>query len=191
MNKFVDISFNGQTITMRRSSGSHIPVLKAIGEVKNIKSVIELGTGLFSLKTLLDKNIFRHIEKIYSYETSDFWIEYMKSQFSDNRWEIHIIKSIDEMAKDMRKVAPVDMVFVDGIYDHRLYVLNHLKDLSDLFVLHDCELDCFRDIMENGFKYKFVYESPEYRHTAIFSQTIDVSKISWNIKWDDSFKRWI
>ncbi|MFA5153832.1 MAG: hypothetical protein WC554_14875 [Clostridia bacterium] len=191
MNKFVDIFFKGQKTTIRRSSGSHIPVLKSIAEIKNIKSVIELGTGLFSLKTLLDKNIFRQLEKIHSYETSDFWIEYMESQFNDSRWNIYMIKNTDEMAKSMRSIAPVDMVFVDGTYEHRLYVLNYLKDLSDLFVLHDCELDYFKSIMENGFKYKFVYKAPEYRYTAIFSDVIDVSKIKWNIKWDDSFKQWI
>lgn len=187
---FVNVSFKGQNILIRKSAGSHIPVLKSIAQKINIKNVIEVGTGLFSLKTFLDKSCFPDLKKLYSYESSNLWIEYMNSFFKDKRWSVNFIKDNSSLAKDMVSHDSIDLVFVDGLHEHRLFVLNNFKDLYNIFVLHDCELDQFRDII-NSFKYKFVYVPPKYRHTAILSQKIDVSNIEWDIKWDDSFTKWI
>jgi len=188
---FVNVNFMGQNILIRKSAGSHIPVLKSIAKKMNIKNVIEVGTGLFSLKTFLDRSCFPDLEKLYSYESSNLWIEYMNSIFKDKRWRIKLIEDNYDLSKDMMSNSKVDLVFVDALYEHRLYVLNNFKDLYDIFVLHDCELDQFSDIIKNGFKYKFVYVPPKYRHTAILSQKIDVGNIDWDIKWDDSFTKWI
>lgn len=188
---FVSINFMGQKILIRRSAGSHIPVLRSVAQNMNVQNVVEIGTGLFSLKTFLDRSYFPNLKRIYSYESSDLWIEYMKSILKDERWYIKLIENSSEMVEDIRSRGFVDLVFVDGLYEHRLFALEQLKDLSDIFVLHDCELNQFKSILENGFKYKFVYIPPKYRHTAILSQKVDVANITWNIKWDQSFTTWI
>ena len=191
MNKFTNITFKGQTIMVRRSSGSHIPVLRAIARYMPVRRVIEEGTGIFSLKTFLDRNYFKDMEQIISFETNKFWIDYMTSMFSDDRWNIVLTKSIEEMENDMVKFAPADILFVDGTYENRLHVLNNVKDVGNIIVLHDCDLPQFELILNNGFKYKYVYVPPEFRHTAILSDKIDVSSIDWNIEWDNSFMEWI
>ena len=84
----------------------------------------------------------------------------------------------------------IDLFFVDGIYSHRLYVLNSLYDVAKIFVLHDAELSQFEDVIDN-FKYKFVYVPPRFRHTAILSNSMDVSEIVWDVKWNENFMEWI
>jgi hypothetical protein len=188
---FVNINFMGQNILIRRSAGSHIPVLKSIAKNMRIKRVFEIGMGIFSTKTFLNKDFFPDLEELFSYENSNLWIKYMNSILNDKRWKVKSIKDENEMAKDIVLQGFADLIFVDGLHKHRLFALNHFKNLSDIFVLHDCELDQFKGVLENGFKYKFVYVPPEYRHTAILSQKIDVSNIAWNIEWDRSFTKWI
>lgn len=184
--KYKQISFKGNQITFRKSAGSHIPLLRSIGTKFPIRTVIEFGTGMFSLKTFLDKEYFPLLENIYSYETSNLWIEYMKSLFDDQRWTIESIKGV----KGVNYPCPVDLVFVDGVDDQRISVLNDLKHLSSIFVLHDSEIELFEK-PQATFKYRFEYVPPEFRHTSILSDSVDVSKVKWDVKWDNDFVNWI
>jgi len=187
MSQFTDIIFKGKKFTIRRSAGNHIPVLRSVAGKIKIKKIIEIGTGVFSLGTFLNKKYFPDLRNVYSYETSNFWMEYMNTKFKDSRWKLKLIGENANAIDIAKSVSPVDMVFVDGTHNHRLRALTHLKDMSDLFVLHDSEIDFFKDILEDGFKYKFICIPPKYRQTAILSNTIDVSKINWDIHWNDDF----
>lgn len=183
-------NFENRDLHFRRTAGSHIPLLRRVAKFFDIKSVIEFGTGIYSLRTFLDKKYYPNLEKINSYETEEVWGHYVKKNVKDARWEMTFMgKTIDGPDK-VKFDYPVDLVFVDGTDDHRSLILKKYKFLSNLFILHDCDAS-FHKCLIKEFKYSFVYVPPKYRHTAILSDIIDVSKISWDIKWEEDFLKWI
>lgn len=184
------VEFEGKQIFFRRSAGSHIPLLRAISKFLNVKSVIEFGSGIYSLRTFLDKKYFPLLEKIYSYETNKDWINYIKSTFDDCRLETTLINEYSDINR-IYVPGKADIVFLDGPSSQRNAIIEKRKNLSDVFILHDCDIPLHKEKLRK-FRYKFVYSPPlGFRHTAILSDKINVAEIKWDIKWEDDFLRWV
>jgi hypothetical protein len=184
------IEFEGKQFFFRSSAGSHIPVLRVVSKFLNVKSIIELGSGIYSLRTFLDKKYFPLLERIYSYETDKTWMNYIKSTFNDCRLKITLINQCSDVNRiHMPKKA--DIVFLDGTSDQRNAVIEKRKNLSDVFILHDCDIPLHKEKLRE-FRYQFVYSPPVgFRHTAILSDKINVAEIKWDIKWEDDFLKWV
>lgn len=182
MSKNVNIKFGNENIFIRKSAGTHIPVLRAIPQQIDVKSVFEYGTGIFSLSTFLDKKYYSNLKSISSFEKNNLWIEYMKSKFNDSRWHIN---------REYTGGSIADLIFVDGDKLERKMVLGTVCKNAKIVVLHDYNIEynnCKAEI--DGYKYKFVYLPPVFNSTAILSNVLDVSKVDWKIKWDNDFFNW-
>lgn len=180
--KSKNIAFAGESLFVRQTAGSHIPVLRAIPKKFDITSVLEFGTGIYSLTTFLDKKYYDKLEKITSIEKNDTWYEYMGSKYLDDRWSMQKECSYSERA---------DLIFVDGPSEERKLVLGKMSGCANILVLHDYDTEYTNSQEEiDKYAYKFVYNPPICNSTAILSNTIDVSKIDWKIEWSDDFLNW-
>ncbi len=142
-NIYITEYFNGTTINIRKSAGSHVPMLKFIGQNLKIKSVAEFGTGIYSLGAFLDRKIFKDIQKIHSYETNEQWIDFVKSRYSDSRWNIFLLKN-DLGDLFLSEVGDFDLFFVDGLESHREVICNRFKDKMNYLSLK-AKVSCFAD----------------------------------------------
>ena len=63
--------------------GSHVPVLMHVGANFPVKTVVEFGLGIHSTFIFLMKNVFPDLQKVYSYECSQMWIDKIKTVIND------------------------------------------------------------------------------------------------------------
>jgi len=186
------IKYENESLHFRTTAGSHIPLLRKISGFFDINVVAEFGTGIYSVKTFLDKKYFPKLINLYSYETSEIWGNYIKSFFDDNRWKMHFIGSQKESINKVDLPQNVDLIFVDGLDIQREPLIIKYSNLYNIFVLHDCDADFLMPLV-NKFRYKYIYAPPvpKYRHTVILSNKTDVSHMKWDIVWEEDFLKWI
>ena len=174
--------------------GNHIPILRAIEKIKTIKRVVEFGCGEYSTKTFLDRKHFPALKLLASYETDITWYSKIGSKFEDQRFVLHFIP--DSLSALPRLPDnSFDLMFVDGLHEHRQYIVENLSNVAPLCVLHDS--DCY-PISPDIYKYRWTYTPPYpnrsnvqiLSETTVLSKSIDVSLLASHVIWEEDYFNW-
>ena len=172
-------------LTLQQRMGSHLPVLWEASKLLDIKSVVELGCGYFSTMCFLNRDFFPNLQSLYSHEVSEEWIsrvgKFIKKK-DVHRWNpINATKKNNKIKKIKKKV---DLFFVDGDKEHRLFVLREKYNLADIYIVHDINVDKYRRLVVDKFNYVKVFDnSYNLPSTAVASNTIDVRDREWSLDW--------
>jgi hypothetical protein len=164
--------------------GSHVPVFLQINREFDIKSIIEIGSGLISTRFFLDH--FDNLERLVSYEANEKWYEEVKSKIEDERFVYNLVTKED---KSISNIEKGDLLFVDGLKNHRIYALNKLGRDFDLVVWHDCKMGkVVRGTnVKKTYKYRWTHypqtSDPRFPPTMVLSNKIDVRRIEWDCRW--------
>ena len=156
-----------------KTHASHIPALELIASCKEIYKVIEFGSGIYSTSHFLNKNVFRHLTSLVSFESQEEWYASIKKQYTDNRLNL-IHTTEQDSLKASLEYAPVDLVFVDGkAATMRVPTALNAKHLTSLVVLHDANDQQYYEAIAS-FKYQFIYDEVK-PFTAVLSD----EDLSW------------
>ncbi len=169
--------------------GTHLPILDEVNKrFPNIKTIVEIGSGLISTRFFL--NEFTNLQKLISYETNALWYTEVKDKVKDKR---HIYKLVSKNVKSIVNIEDADLLFVDGMKEHRMYALNNFSKKYDLIVWHDCKMGkVVRGTnVKRDYKYRFEYvpklKRPDWNRpwspTMVLSNKIRVDKIKWKCEW--------
>lgn len=95
-------------------AATHLPLLRAIGEVLPVRRVLEFGSGFYSTLTFLDRSLFPQLEQVVSFETDEQWQNVVKGWAAgDGRLDLRFTS---DMPTEARRVdlSGVDLVLVDN-----------------------------------------------------------------------------
>lgn len=143
---------------------THIPVVIGISSLLNIKNVLEIGTGIFSTGTFLNKEIFPNISKLESYEDDFSWAETIKKKFGgDPRLHLNLVQYPMFIAMHDIKMNSFDLVLIDDSQNEsdRAKTINELckKDLrNSIIIIHDFEIKAYRKAAKS-LKHYFTFSS--------------------------------
>ncbi len=157
-------------------TASHVPVLVSLARMFNIETVVELGSGPISTRLFLDKSHFKELKSLISYESREGWHKKVKSLIGDD-WRLDY-RLITNDVEDIDVDLSGDLLFLDGLKNHRKYGAQKLGKNFKFVVIHD------KDITGVPFKYKWIYRPPKHNPTFIMSDIVDVSRVKWNCVWD-------
>ncbi len=157
---------------------SHLPVLRSLGkQFSDIKTVIEFGCGLHSTMCFLDKNYFPYVEKLYSYEKHQGWLDYLSKLIGDDsRWVPLLLKKGFIMPSKRTKC---DLLFIDG--NARKKTINAWSRTGRIIAMHDTEKKKFRNLLLR--KNKYLYNHiPSYKThwTSIASNEFNITNFKIN-----------
>ncbi len=170
---------------LAKGVASHLPVLLEVGKIfgKEIKNIVELGSGLVSTRLFLDKDYFPNVEKLTSYEFLQEWFDKLNELIDDERFDYRLYKDYEEI-----EVATGDLLFVDGNRKHRNKVLRDFHNNFKLVICHDIDLKWFTANSRYYFKFMWEY-TPPGRQTGVMSNFIDVGSIKWDCKTDKKLEK--
>ena len=114
---------------------THIPVLVALGLTRPIRRVLELGAGLYSTPTFLNRKVFPTLENLVSFEDNPEWAMKVSNACSDER--LTLVSEFPNLEK------PYDLIFVDNATDLSIRAATIRKVCDEvrdtLVVIHDAE----------------------------------------------------
>ncbi len=154
-----------------RNAGSVAPVLAALALTLRPKRILELGAGGFSTKIFVDRNVFRYMERVDSFENGPDEYKQQcralfgkdtsvyKLQFFDtNRLMIQIIKPKD--------LTIYDLILVDDSFDGvtRARTIRHItanQPDHQVVVIHDYNVRLYPEAVEgNANQFVFTAVNP-------------------------------
>jgi hypothetical protein len=143
---------------------SHLPLLEMLGRNMQIERVLELGCGLHSTGSFLDREVFPTVQHVCSLEHSLEWIDRVQKQFpDDDRLTLrHAPEPVWETLIGM-DLADFDLIFVDNStsWAEREVTIKHLasrSDITGLVLIHDIEFGPYREAAR-GFRSCQIYDS--------------------------------
>lgn len=151
---------------------THLPVLHLLGSKCSIRRVLELGCGLYSTLTFLDRTMFREVTRVVSIEHDLSWMKSISEKAGDDRLELRYVKN-DELISHLSAVTmkDFDLIFIDNATEtaKRVDTIRHIASIpvgSTIIVIHDYEVSEYQEA-SRGFQYRLVFSdlSPA---TAIF-----------------------
>jgi len=166
------VSLLGRRVMYTRASHdfltiTHLPALVAAEQVTT-GDIIELGCGLGSTPML---NMLSRVKgrKVFSYESDAEWY----AKFTHLQTKNHKIIKVDSF--DEVPIAPCGMILIDHAPAERRQVeIASFKDIADVLVCHDSELEQYYSYDFAQFKYKYVYDVyPKTTH--LVSNKIDIA----------------
>jgi hypothetical protein len=150
---------------------SHLPVLRLLGEVLPVKSVLELGAGKYSTPTFLDRSIYPGLQDLFSVEPVKEWREKVASVVKlDPRHRV---------IEDWTEIDPdaFDLIFVDSgqTAAERVADIERIAHTVRPVVIHDFEVHDY----QGWFDIEFVYD-----------QVTPWTAVCWNGKLYDRRELW-
>lgn len=123
---------------------SHLPVLREIGRLLPIYSVLEFGMGHYSTPLFLDKEVFPSLRSLTSFETDLGWWESVRSSITDLRANLlYEQESIEDVIQRSLRLREYDLIFVDNgnSKEERIRAIEALmyRHPPNLVVIHDYE----------------------------------------------------
>jgi hypothetical protein len=93
---------------------THVPYLVGVVNITRAKRILELGCGIFSTLTLLDREACPYVELLDSYEDDPEWFESIKTRVSDDtRANLQLRPSPLAVAVEQLDLERYDLVIVD------------------------------------------------------------------------------
>src|SRR5687768_6424216 len=90
---------------------THLPTLRLLGSALKIKAVLELGAGLYSTPTFLDRTAFPHLERLVSHEPLDEWRDAVGAQVGGDARLLLTAMPINEVIP--QRGTGYDLIFID------------------------------------------------------------------------------
>ena len=114
---------------------THIPVLVSLGLTRHIERVLELGAGLYSTPTFLNRKVFPTLESLISFEDNPEWTIKVSKACIDDR--LTLVSEFPDLEKSY------DLIFVDNATDLSVRAATIRKVCDEvrdtLVVIHDAE----------------------------------------------------
>lgn len=130
---------------------THLPVLIWLGKSLNIKQVLELGCGLYSTPTFLDRNIFPNLESLQSIENNKQWADrIIQAIGNDTRFSLMMTDGpINKIINRDLMYNNYDLVFIDdssNVEDrtNTIEAVSKYADILRLVVIHDYEQQSYQ-----------------------------------------------
>ncbi len=161
--------------------GSHIPILRYINNILRVEKVLEVGSGIYSSRTFLDKKYFPDLISVQSFETNKKWYKYMRKT-KDARYSINLIKHVYNFPEFY------DLIFVDGSESDRKKIMGTMPKSGTIFVMHDSET--YKVSYPQKYSFEYTPPSKKCPSTLVVSDVIDVSVLHGKIKWENDYKNW-
>ena len=115
---------------------SHLPVLKLIFEVCDIKTVFEYGCGIHSTSFFLE-----HSEFVTSVEMNHLkWYDKLKSEMKSDKLDLSFRLTHEAIDYFKSTNKNYDLIFVDGDRDLRKECVITAVNKTDIITLHDVDL---------------------------------------------------
>jgi predicted O-methyltransferase YrrM len=119
---------------------THLSLLKSLLS-KNIDSVFEFGTGLYSTKLFLE-----NCTRVIACEMqSEDWYNKVNDEFKDHdNVEVLYMLGPDKAIEYLSEInSRFDLIFVDGHGSNRWKAINEASKFTDLIVAHDTETSSY------------------------------------------------
>jgi predicted O-methyltransferase YrrM len=142
--------FTASVARARNDYATHLPVLLGLAKWTPIRSVLELGSGIYSTPTFLNRNTFPELETLDSFETDNEWARKISGIVTaDPRASLHVVKGAMAAAVDQLQLDNYDLIFVDDSTDARdrvrtIAALQKQNPRKAVVVIHDFELPQYR-----------------------------------------------
>jgi hypothetical protein len=178
----------------RLGYATHIPVMIEIAKRFKIENIVEIGSGPVSTRLFLDKNIFKDVKSLLSFEHNEGWFNKMNKIIKDDRLEYVLT---DKTLDFFNIINGGDLLFLDGLKGHRIHGLEVIGKKFKLVVLHDSTMGKVMRGVKYSAHYKYVkdYVPPKLpagqgrsNPTAMMSNHINLDEIKWNFKWKENLE---
>lgn len=142
---------------------THLPVLAAIPRLLSVKRVIELGPGLFSTPTFLDRGAYPELLELVSVENDPVWARRVHDAIgSDSRWTLRLVEGRIASVVHALSLDDVDLLLVDDSASEvdRVATLRAVaaRRTSAVVVVHDFEVPAYRKAT-TGFRASYRFRS--------------------------------
>lgn len=141
---------------------THIPVIIGVSNLIETKSVLELGSGIYSTGTFLNEQVFPDVEKLVSYEDDEIWAKEIMDTFSkDRRLQLNFVKYPIYKILENVDIEPFDLILVDDsrTVSERTRTITELcskKQSDSILLIHDFEIEEYRKAAKS-FKHYFTF----------------------------------
>ena len=162
---------------------SHLPILIGLGKCIRVSRVLELGSGLYSSTTFLNKLAFPELTMLHSIENNIEWAEIISKKITDDRFRYSIVNGkISDFVRD-EDLSMYDVVFIDdsdNLIDRSetIKTVCSLLAPNNIIIIHDYENRTYQvnsDKVKHKFSYNFIYPN-----TGVLwnDRTIDIHKLA-------------
>jgi hypothetical protein len=148
---------------------THLPVLVAMSRSRPILRVLELGSGLYSTLTFLDREYFPDLNHIDSLENYKEWADKIVMESGqDDRLKMHAVDQPLADVLDQFNLDAYDLIFVDDALtrEERARTISKIasaKPTRPVIIIHDYDMPVYRRAA-GSFR-------STYRFTALYPNT--------------------
>ena len=171
LNKLFDAGtwrFTGPVERAQNDYATHLPVLLGLAKSRPIRSVLELGCGIYSTPTFLNRSAFPDLHTLDSLETDNHWARKISNIVTkDPRASLHVVEGTIASAVINLQLDHYDLIFVDDSADasDRTRTISALKGRNPRhagIVIHDFEFPSYRSVARSfRHRYAFTAFNPE------------------------------
>lgn len=134
---------------------THIPILIALSKLVRVEKVLELGSGVFSTGTFLNKEIFPFLSTLDSFENDSIWASEILSRFgADKRLNLNLIQGPIQESLSEESAESYDLIFIDDsvCVEDRAKTIKYISEKKiekSIVVIHDFEIRHYRIAARN------------------------------------------
>ena len=154
--------FTGPVARAKNDYATHLPVLLGLAKSRPIRSVLELGSGIYSTPTFLNRKAFPDLHTLDSLETDNHWAKQISNIVTaDPRASLHVVEGTIASAVVNLQLDYYDLIFVDDSADagDRTRTIAALKGRNPRhagIVIHDFEFPGYRSAAR-AFRHRYAF----------------------------------
>jgi hypothetical protein len=141
---------------------THLPVLIGIGCLRELRTVLELGSGWHSTRAFLDRQAFPDLRRLLSLEDDPRWaIRVRRRTGGDDRHTLVVARPLLSAFTEL-DFSSFDLVLVDDGQSAaaRCATLRHLSARTPrVLVVHDFENPAYAAVVQGAFRDVFVFDA--------------------------------
>lgn len=152
---------------------THQPVLIGLAQIRPIRRVLEFGSGLYSSKLFLNRDLFPQLEELVSYEDTAEWRDaVLEAVGDDDRFDLRLVDAVNEsVPADLERF---DLIFVDDSHKLKfraqtMATVGDRRPRNPIVVVHDFEWRPYRRALMERFE-----------HIANFDTFTPQTGVCWN-----------
>lgn len=93
---------------------THLPVLYGLGAALSARQVVELGSGIYSTSTFLNREVYPDVDRVLSIEDSPQWARAIHEACPDTRLIItHVPRGPGHLLPYVEDMRTADLLFID------------------------------------------------------------------------------